>query len=218
MQRITPWGLNDWNELEFIGKFDQHQVNIVYRQSPKLLRVAGLLYEKIIGTKPPFKSAFHDSEADQHPLRVHINNDQSLGEWISKRLVEIYQINGKLPSTAIFVAEDEQIADVVTTLKEPLNENSFMIRGCPRGEILGVEGKVGVFSIKYIKGLEFESVFFVNIDQIAAKVPELIDKYLYVGLTRASSFLAVTYSTEFPEKIHFVKDYFREGDWSKLVR
>ena len=40
-----------------------------------------------------------------------------------------------------------------------------------------------MFDIQYIKGLEFEAVFFVGVDQLAANQPELFDKYLYVGTT-----------------------------------
>lgn len=218
MQRVTPFGLTDWKELEFIAKFEYHRVNIAYRQSPLLLKIAEKLYEKIVGESAPFKSAFDDSEADPYPLKFHSDYDNELlGEWVAERVVEIYKINDKLPSTAIFVADDEQIAPIVKVLEEPLYNNSITVRACPKGEILGNESTIRVFSIKYIKGLEFESVFFVNIDQIAQQVPELIDKYLYVGLSRAASFLAVTYNTTFPEKIKFVEESFKEGNWSEFI-
>jgi hypothetical protein len=67
------------------------------------------------------------------------------------------------------------------------------------------------------RGLEFESVFFVNLDQISKKAAGLLDKYLYVGLTRAASFLGGTYTTDFPKEIHFMRDDFQEGDWSSFV-
>lgn len=37
-----------------------------------------------------------------------------------------------------------------------------------------------VFDIQHIKGMEFEAVFFVSIDQLATLHPALFDKYLYV--------------------------------------
>jgi UvrD-like helicase C-terminal domain len=39
---------------------------------------------------------------------------------------------------------------------------------------------------------EFEAVFFIGIDQLAERLPELFDKYLYVGTTRAATYLGVT--------------------------
>ncbi len=70
----------------------------------------------------------------------------------------------------------------------------------------------------HVKGLEFESVFFVDLDQISKESPELVDKYLYVGLTRAASFLAVTFNDKFPESLSYVKKYFKAGDWSKHIK
>ena len=137
---------------------------------------------------------------------------------MAERIVEIYNINSSLPSTAIFVADEDQIEPVRRMLEEPLGAHSIGVKGCPRGEILGSEGKVRIFSIKYIKGLEFESVFLVNLDQISEREPHLVDKYLYVGLTRAASFLAVTYSTNFPREILFAKHYFKEGHWKAFVQ
>lgn len=54
------------------------------------------------------------------------------------------------------------------------------------------ESNVRVFDIQHIKGMEFEAVFFVSIDQLATLHPALFDKYLYVGITRAATYLDVT--------------------------
>jgi superfamily I DNA/RNA helicase len=99
-------------------------------------------------------------------------------------------------------------------VEEHLLNYAIEVRGCPRGEILGSDGKVRIFSVKYIKGLEFEGVFFVGIDKIAERHPEVVDKYLYVGLTRAASFLAVTASESFPASIREVQPYFDVGTWA----
>lgn len=132
--------------------------------------------------------------------------------------MEIFNFKNKLPSTAIFVAEDDLIDHALKSVEEPLNNISIGVKACHRGEILGSEGKVRIFSVKYIKGLEFESVFFLNINKIAERPPNLVDKYLYVGLTRAASFLGVVYQNQFPGGIKFVEDYFKEGDWSRFIQ
>ena len=46
--------------------------------------------------------------------------------------------------------------------------------------------------MQHVKGLEFEAVFFVNVDKLADLKPELFDRYVYVGATRAATFLGLT--------------------------
>jgi hypothetical protein len=71
--------------------------------------------------------------------------------------------------------------------------------------------------VQYIKGLEFESVFFVGIDRMAFTNPALVDRFLYVGLTRARSFLGVTHLGDFPNELRHVLKYFTPGTWGQLT-
>ncbi|MFM5708481.1 ATP-binding domain-containing protein [Aeromonas veronii] len=68
-----------------------------------------------------------------------------------------------------------------------------------------------VFDIKHIKGLEFEAVFFVGIDQLATLHPSLFDKYLYVGTTRAATYLGVTCWGALPSAIDSLRAHFCQG-------
>jgi DNA helicase IV len=71
------------------------------------------------------------------------------------------------------------------------------------------DNDVRVFDVQHIKGLEFEAVFFVGIDKLAARHPLLFDKYLYVGATRAATYLGLTCaSVELPSKIKPLEDSF----------
>jgi len=79
------------------------------------------------------------------------------------------------------------------------------------------KNKVKIFSVNYLKGLEFEAVFLIDINQIAEKNPELVATYLYTTLTRAVSFLAITYNRHFPESIEFVEKYFKDKNWNTIV-
>src|SRR5262245_32763041 len=63
---------------------------------------------------------------------------------------------------------------------------------------MGQDNDVRVFDVQHIKGLEFEAVFFIAIDRLAALQPELFDKYLYVGTTRADTYLGVTCEDALP--------------------
>ena len=220
MQRVTDFGLNRWEECKIISpSIEIHKIQKVYRQSPNLLKIAEILYETNVGEKAPFHSAYPERSKEPEPLKFDTTGSQDVGQWISDRILEIYLIHGgKLPSTAIFVAQDDQIPDAIKTIQNSLEENSISIKGCPRGEILGSEGKVRIFSIKYIKGLEFESVFFLNINEIASTHPKLFDKYIYVGLTRAASFIGVTYERKFPEKIRNIEPCFSDSTWRNLAK
>lgn len=219
MQRVTDFGLNRWEECKIISpSIKIHKIDKVYRQSPKLLKIAEVLYENNVGEKAPFRSAYPERVKEPEPLKFDTTTGVDVGQWVTDRILEIYQIHGgKLPSTAIFVAQDDQIPAALEAIQESLDENSISIKGCPRGEILGSEGKVRIFSIKYIKGLEFESVFFLDINKIASSDPQLFDKYIYVGLTRAASFMGVTYEGKFPHKIKKIESYFLDSSWQSLA-
>ena len=70
-----------------------------------------------------------------------------------------------------------------------------------------------VFDIQHIKGLEFEGVFFVDIDRLALRNQDLFDKYLYVGATRAATYLGMTCSgPTLPNKLSKLSTLFT-GSW-----
>ncbi len=60
--------------------------------------------------------------------------------------------------------------------------------------------------------MEFEAVFFVGIDRLAQNYPDVFDKYLYVGATRAATYLGLTCSLELPASVAALEDLFDE-DW-----
>ena len=46
----------------------------------------------------------------------------------------------------------------------------------------------------------------------------LIDKYVYVGLSRARSFLGITFERQFPVRLKSIENHFElNGSWSKTV-
>ena len=52
--------------------------------------------------------------------------------------------------------------------------------------------------MQHIKGLEFEAVFFANLDRLAEKNADLFPGYLYVGSTRAATDLGITCEKSLP--------------------
>jgi hypothetical protein len=54
-------------------------------------------------------------------------------------------------------------------------------------------------------------VFFVGVDDLAERLPELFDKYLYVGTKRAATFLGLTtQSPALPEPVAGLESLFQE--------
>ena len=82
---------------------------------------------------------------------------------------------------------------------------------CPKGMVKGQAGDVRIFEIEHIKGLEFEAVFFTDIDTLKEREPDLFDRYVYVGATRAATFLRLMCSGEgLPCALESVVNLFEE--------
>jgi hypothetical protein len=219
MQRVTSTGITSWDNCQFFcPDFEIFPLEKVYRQSPQLLEVAKTLYENVQGEPPRFYSAFAENSVGFSPLMFKGDDDtDKLCSWLVSRIIEIYKANDQqLPSIALFVPEESQIDEVFEWIQDPLGDNGFLVEKCPEGKI-GDGAKIRIFSVEYIKGLEFEGVFFLGVDQLDKKRPGLIDKYLYVGLTRAGHFLAVTYNKRLPNRLDCIEHYFSKGDWNEPV-
>ena len=132
--------------------------------------------------------------------------------WLADRIREIERFVGQLPSTAIFVNSEDDVAPVAEALNAALGEHNIQVIACREGQAVGQESNVRVFDIQHIKGLEFEAVFFVGVDQLAALHPAMFDKYLYVGTTRAANYLGVTCGGALPTAIESLRTHFGQ-DW-----
>lgn len=76
---------------------------------------------------------------------------------------------------------------------------------------MGNDNDVRVFDIQHINGSEFEAAFFVGVDLLAFAYPELFDKYLYVGITHAATYLGIACETTLPEVISPLRPHFVES-------
>jgi DNA helicase IV len=119
-----------------------------------------------------------------------------------------------LPSVAILVNDEAEVGPLADSLKAALADQNLNVIACYKGQSVGQDSDIRVFDVQHIKGLEFEAVFFVGIDTLAAQRPELFDKYLYVGATRAATYLGLTcVGHELPAKIRPLQINFAE-DWN----
>jgi len=210
MQRTTYCGISSWDDLNILLKSpEKYTLQKVYRLNPKLLGIAQKLYQQFLGEVPYFISPYEDVGYPT-PLK-YIGNEHDCAVWIAERIIEIYEHYNYLPSIAVFVPKEKDIDVVCELLVDKLYINAIETETCHEGKVLGNSTKVRIFSVEYIKGLEFDCVFFWMMDRLDKIYPGLIEKFLYVGLTRAASFLALTTESSFPVKLDGIINEFKDS-------
>lgn len=142
-----------------------------------------------------------------------LGDNSAVAEWLTKRIHEIDRMVQKATTIAVLVNEEEQVEPLALELNDRLEEINLSAVACKDGKVVGNDRDVRVFNIRHIKGLEFEAVFFVDLDQTVSKHPDLFSKYLYVGATRAATYLGVTFKGDVPRQIAPLSHHFSE-DWS----
>lgn len=215
-QRLTTWGARSVEDLKWIfGDFDIKEITVSYRQSKQLNDLARAMIRAVGGTEQNASLPSHmDSMGVAPALLEHATNAETIVGWLADRICEIERFVGQLPSTAIFVNTEDDVAPVAEALNTALAEHNIQVIACREGQAVGQESNVRVFDIQHIKGLEFEAVFFVSIDQLATLYPALFDKYLYVGTTRAATYLGVTCQGSLPFAIESLRPHFCQ-DWQQ---
>ncbi len=213
-QRLTPWGARSADDLKWVfADFDIKEITVSYRQSRQLNDLARAMIRAVGGTEQNASLPAHMNSVGVSPaLLEHAAEAPIVVSWLADRIREIERFVGQLPSTAIFVNAEDDVAPVAEALNAALAEHNIQVIACREGQAVGQESNVRVFDIQHIKGLEFEAVFFVGIDQLAALHPALFDKYLYVGTTRAATYLGVTCEGALPTAIESLRTHFGQ-DW-----
>ena len=215
-QRLTHNGCSNKESVLWAVpsiKFEHIEVN--YRQSKKLHDFAGHLM-----SLPSKATHYFDAPKNYvfddgvNPVWLRSATDFSkIASWLSSRILEIQQQIDLLPSIAILVNSEKDISSLEEKLQQALDEENanIQVEGCHEGKFVGQTTNVRIFSVKHIKGLEFEAVFFVSIDDLAKDNDEF-KKFMYVGATRAATYFGVTTKgDELPPGMEEVKDAFSEG-------
>lgn len=191
-QRLTLWGSRSRDQLAWVSPgIEVEAITIAYRQSRRLNELARSLAsadeEAALASLPEHM----DNEGVPPALQVGLSGDE-LVQWVADRIFEIEDFTGKLPSIAVLVNDGGQLTDLASRLDEVLGTRNIKAVACPGGQVMGRDNDVRVFEVEHIKGLEFEAVFFIDVDRLQADEPELFEKYLYVGATRAATYLGMT--------------------------
>lgn len=205
-QRLTSTGTKSLESLKSFlpGKVvETRKINTPYRQRKKLydfsLAVLNMMGAEAVESAPVRSMGMLEGFS---PVLGERLKDAPLAAWIAERVVEIEKLLGIIPSIAILVPEEEYVRPVAQELQKALNlKTSAIVQACYEGQSKGNEKAIRVFDIKHIKGLEFEAAFFVALDKLEHLYPELLGNYLYVGATRAATFLGVSYEHALPKSV-----------------
>jgi superfamily I DNA/RNA helicase len=214
MQRVTKDGLQSWEDLaEMSGTYDSYELILSYRQTATLFEIANKLHGQMTQKESNYRSANAPSSDDPLPLSKKCPSISDAAEWITGLIEEILSSNGgRLPGMAVLVPDKESVEYFKVEISKRLTPIGVKVDGSQEGNSLGSESKVRIFPVENIKGLEFEVVFYVSIDRMAALHGDLIDKFLYVGLSRARRFLALAYEVDFPKELACIEQMLKSGD------
>ena len=210
-QRLTTWGTRSEGDLKWAcDGIEIKDIKISYRQTRQLSELTREMM-LITGNVDPAVDLPANTDNDgPKPVLLENAADGVTAAWLAERIREIELFSNQLPSTAIFVNSEDDVEPVAKALNatEAMIENNVKVVACPKGLAVGQDNDVRVFDVQHIKGLEFEAVFFVAVDRLADRVPTLFEKYLYVGATRAATYLGITCEGALPQAIEPLRHHF----------
>lgn len=193
-QRLTTWGSRSQDDLKWaVPRVDIHHISISYRQSRKLADFAAKL-ARLQGDEVTEQGPVGlDHEGFDPAVGTELSSIDERAEWLASRISEINRLSdGAMPTIAVLVEDEHEMEELAGALGALLAHLNLPVVSCPGGKVKGQETEVRIFDVQHIKGLEFEAVFFMNVDRLAENQPELFDRYVYVGATRAATFLGLT--------------------------
>ena len=209
-QRVTSWGTRSIEEVMWVlPDIETKSVSVAYRQSRHLHDFARLIAAQagsgVIATVLP---EFAENDGVPPVLATGMADVPTIVSWLAGRIYEIERSLQELPSIAVLVNDEDQVGPIAAGLGDALTDQNIRVIPCHNGQVRGRDDAIRVFNVQHIKGLEFEAVFFIGIDRLARNYPGLFGNYLYVGATRAATYLGVTCEQELPANMIGLKDTF----------
>lgn len=216
-QRLTTWGARSADDVRWVFQdLEIKEVTVSYRQSEQLNDLARAIILAVGGSEQAVTLPDYVENKGVAPALLEMAGDANVRiGWLADRILEIERQLDQLPSTAIFVNGEDEVGLVATQLGEVLADHNIQVVACPQGKVMGQDSDVRIFDIQYIKGLEFEAAFFMSVDRLAEMHPTLFDKYLYVGTTRAATYLGITCDMTLPTRIDSLRSRF-VSDWQSF--
>lgn len=215
-QRITGTGIRTMEQVSWISdRIRDQRITTVYRQSRRLNDFAGALLQASGGDAAAKGQLPRDSLHEGVPpvLLEGAGDMNATAQWLASRIHEIEQAVHDMPTVAVLMNSEAQVKPMAEALNKHLEAINMQAVPCLEGQALGEDTDIRVFDVRHIKGLEFEAVFFLGIDQLATQAPELYQRYLYVGATRAATYLGLVCDGELPTDLAALRGVF-EKDWA----
>ncbi|MBA6098501.1 ATP-binding domain-containing protein [Pseudomonas juntendi] len=213
-QRITGVGLKQLDQLEWISPHLKPQrINTVYRQSRLLNSFAAKLLEHMDGdTEAVGSLPEHSNHEGVPPVLGENLRGEDVVTWVAERIFEIEdQIRSKnepVPTIAVLVDSEADVKPIAEALTKKLESRSLIAAPCVDGQSLGNQSDIRVFDVQHIKGLEFEAVFFIGLDELVEAKPTLFERFLYVGATRAATYLGMVCHKKLPGTLEKLRPAF----------
>ncbi|SFG23822.1 ATP-binding domain-containing protein [Neptunomonas qingdaonensis] len=209
-QRITSSGIRSQQQLTWIlPRISVKPIQLVYRQSRILNEFAGELLRIQNGDLSALGMIPEESNhIGVKPVLCEKAGDDKSITWIAERIMEVERAVQQLPTIAVLVNSEEEVKPMAERLANYLEHVNLSVVACEEGKALGEGTDIRVFDIQHIKGLEFEAVFFAGIDKLAIEKPDLFDRYLYVGATRAATYLALVCYDSLPTSLEPLRGSF----------
>lgn len=218
MQGLNANGIQAWTDLNSIlPGLEVMQLSTSYRQLPSLVEVSKKMYFDDQKVQAPYSSNGELRDTDPKPLSFVSNDEEEKAEWIANRVLEIYQYcNNSMPSIGIFIPDDQNVQDFADLINSLDMLNGIKVVA---GRESSATKMVRVFHLTEVKGMEFEAAFFHNIDHATGlnfgNTSKIMRRHLYVGISRAATFLAATFNQE--EGNEDTLKYFDQKEYSWLM-
>jgi hypothetical protein len=210
-QRITEWGIRDQRDLSWVSPdLRSYKVAVAYRQSRRLVELAKDI--AVAGGGDPGDVTLPDRVDSEglHPVLLEEAADLStVVEWLAQRIAELERQVEALPPIAVLVNDEVDVIPVAHALSARLASHNLRAVPCSHGQLNGTGNDVRVFDLQHIKGLEFEAVFFIAADDLVRQRPQLFAKFLYVGATRAATYLGISCRGSLPAQLAGLRPHFR---------
>lgn len=201
MQGLNSNGITSWRQLDsdgFLPKVEVITLKTSYRQLPTLLDMSKRMYFDDRREEAPYDTEKERSNNEAAPLCFVSDDEEEKARWIAERIIEIYkEYDSNMPSVAIFVGDEVNISDLVDLINDQDYLNGIHVYDCSENRITSDTKAVRIFRLNEVKGMEFEIVFFYDIDKaLEGQSDKLLRRYLYVGISRATTHLAALFCKE----------------------
>lgn len=195
-QRLTLWGSRSDADLDFVDdNLIVERISVTYRQSRKLAEFAAMLPGSGDQAETATMPEYSENIGFDPVVGLGLDGVADQARWLAARIRELVDAsNGVMPTIAVLMPDEDGLDEMADALTEELRSVSIKTCSYRNGVARGLDQDVRVFSVEHIKGLEFEAVFFVGIDHLAEREADLFGRYLYVGATRAATYLGLTAS------------------------